>query len=102
MNDITMQLLAHDTRAHKLDYKHKVLEDTCSCFEFESLRWSFKSNGVLEGTMYKDIWTAAMGEELSCQRERSNSKDRYVVAVVKGSTVVDICLEEFHRSVHYL
>ena len=51
MNDITMQLLAHDTRARKLDYKHKVLEDTCSCFEFESLRWSFKWNGVLEGTM---------------------------------------------------
>ena len=50
MNDITMQLLAQDTRAHKLDYKHKVLEYTCSCLEFESLRWSFKLNGALDGT----------------------------------------------------
>ena len=59
MNDITMQLLAHDTRAHKLDYKRKVLEDTCtcSCFEFQ-IEWCIRGYHV-----YKDIWTAAMGEE---------------------------------------
>ena len=31
--------------------------------------------------VYKDIWEAAIGELLQCERETRNTKDRYVVAV---------------------
>ena len=33
--------------------------------------------------VYKNIWDASIGEELSCQREPSNGVDRYAVAVIK-------------------
>ena len=35
--------------------------------------------------VYIDVWDAAIGEELDCQREPSNANDRYAVAVVDGS-----------------
>ena len=35
-----------------------------------------------------DIWEAAIGEELNCKREPSNSIDRYAMAIVKGDMVV--------------
>ena len=38
--------------------------------------------------VYKDIWNAALGEELQCQRETGNSSDLYPVAVLKGTTIV--------------
>lgn len=38
--------------------------------------------------VYKDIWEAAIGEELLCERETRNTKDRYAVAVKKDGTVV--------------
>ena len=38
--------------------------------------------------VYKDIWNAALGEELQCQRERGNSSDLYAVAVLKDRTIV--------------
>ena len=37
---------------------------------------------------YKDIWNAALGDELQCQRETGNSSDLYAVAVLKDSTIV--------------
>ena len=33
--------------------------------------------------VYKDIWAAAIGEELVCGREPTNMAGRYVVAVLK-------------------
>ena len=36
----------------------------------------------------KDIWEAAIGEELLCERETRNTKDRYAIAGKKDSTVV--------------
>ena len=36
--------------------------------------------------VYKDIWEAAIGEELPCERETRNTNDRYAVAVKKDST----------------
>ena len=33
--------------------------------------------------VYKDVWTATIGEELVCRRERGNAHDIYVVAVWK-------------------
>ena len=33
--------------------------------------------------VYKDIWTAAVGEELTCRREKFNAADPFAVAVVK-------------------
>ena len=38
--------------------------------------------------IYKDIWGAAVGEELVCTRERGNPRDGYAVAVVKDGTTV--------------
>ena len=38
--------------------------------------------------LYKDIWEAAIGEELQCERETRNTKDRYAVAVKKDGMVV--------------
>ena len=29
--------------------------------------------------VYKDIWEAAIGEELPCERETKNTKDRWLV-----------------------
>ena len=31
--------------------------------------------------VYKDIWEAAIGELLPCERETRNTKDRYAIAV---------------------
>ena len=36
--------------------------------------------------VYKDIWEAAIGEELPRERETSNTKDRCAVAVKKDDT----------------
>jgi len=37
---------------------------------------------------YIAIWTAALGEELECVREVTNSRDRYAVAVIKGGVII--------------
>ena len=31
--------------------------------------------------IYQDVWDAAIGEILTCEREPSNSQDRYAIAV---------------------
>ena len=39
--------------------------------------------------VYQSVWDAAIGEILTCEREPSNSQDRYAVAVKKeGSSIV--------------
>ena len=38
--------------------------------------------------MYRDIWQAAVGEVLDCEREPEHAKDRYAVAVKKDVTVI--------------
>ena len=38
--------------------------------------------------IYKEVWEAADGEELPCEREPQNSKDRYAVAVKRKGIVV--------------
>ena len=38
--------------------------------------------------VYRDIWEAAVGEVLDCEREPGNAKDRYAVAVKKDATVI--------------
>ena len=38
--------------------------------------------------VYKDIWDAAVGEELLCEREPLNAQDRYAVAVKRGGIIV--------------
>ena len=37
---------------------------------------------------YKDLWNASLRDQLHCQRERSNDKDRYAIAVVHDGVVV--------------
>ena len=38
--------------------------------------------------VYKDVWEAAIGEVLVCEREPRNAEDRYAVAVKKDGTIV--------------
>ena len=38
--------------------------------------------------VYKDIWGAAVGEELDCTRERGNPREAYAVAVVRNGRTV--------------
>ena len=51
--------------------------------------FTFTTDTVIHGYHeYKDIWGAALGEVLQCQRERANRHDPYAVAVVKDGDVV--------------
>ena len=38
--------------------------------------------------VYKDIWTAMIGEDLLCERKPFNDVDRYAIAVLKDDTIV--------------
>ena len=38
--------------------------------------------------VYRDIWEAAVGETLPCQREAGNPYDTYAVSVMEGDTIV--------------
>ena len=35
--------------------------------------------------LYKDVWSAAVGQRLPCQQERGNPHDPYAVAVMEGA-----------------
>ena len=62
--------------------------------------------------VYKEIWTAAIGELLLCKREVRNISDLYAVAVVNGevifghvpcsiSTLCSLFLDRGGHYVHY-
>ncbi len=52
-------------------------------------RASFSVETMVRGYhTYKDIWTAVVGEELPCQRERANPRDPFAVAVLKDEAIV--------------
>ena len=38
--------------------------------------------------VFQEIWTATVGEILACEREPTNEKDRYAVAVLRSGTKV--------------
>ena len=38
--------------------------------------------------VYKQVWSATVGQVLPCQQERGNVHDPYSVAIVDGNTVV--------------
>ena len=38
--------------------------------------------------VYKEIWTAVIGETLLCTREPDNANDRYAVAVLKDGMII--------------
>ena len=49
----------------------------------------YKMESYVQGYhIYKDIWTAMIGEDLLCEREPFNVVDRYAVAVLKDDTIV--------------
>ena len=41
------------------------------------------------GSIHKDVWDAAIGEVLACEREPLNAEDCYAVAVKKDETIVE-------------
>ena len=38
--------------------------------------------------VYKDVWTPSLGEELCCEREPNNPRDKHAVKVVKNTETV--------------
>ena len=38
--------------------------------------------------VYREVWEAAVGEVLACEREPRNAEDKYAVAVKKDGTIV--------------
>ena len=50
---------------------------------------TFERESMIRGYhIYKTTWAATVGEELECQRETTNSRDRNAVAVVKNGEIV--------------
>ena len=51
--------------------------------------YTVKSNSCVRGYhVYKDNWTAGIGEVLSCVREHGNREDLYAVTVKKEGSIV--------------
>ena len=49
----------------------------------------FEKHSVIHGHhLYQRIWTPEIGKYLVCEREPTNSIDRYTVAVVKDDVIV--------------
>ena len=51
--------------------------------------------------MYQDIWNAALGEQITCQREPSNHQDPFAMAVMRFRLFVgheNCCELNFHSS----
>ena len=50
---------------------------------------SFSVEAMVRGYhVYKDIWTAVVGEEFPCKREDGNRVDPFAVAVMRGDAVI--------------
>ena len=50
---------------------------------------SFQLPSCIRGYhVYKDLWNPLLRDQLHCQRERSNDKDRYAIAVVDDGVAV--------------
>ena len=50
---------------------------------------TFEVDSCIQGYhVFESIWNPTTGEELNCMQERANTKDPYVVAVIRRSVVV--------------
>ena len=47
--------------------------------------------------VYQDVWSASVGEVLPCERESTDSTDRYAVAVTKDGVVIGHLLRKVSR-----
>ena len=56
--------------------------------EVEALKMESKVSCIRGYHVYKDIWDAAIGEVLVCEREPRNVEDRYAIAIKKDETVI--------------
>lgn len=72
---------------HQLIGLHRVYTSGAGLLKMAESTYSTET--VIRGYhVYKNIWTAVLGEELFCNRERFNSADPFAVSVVKASTIV--------------
>ena len=63
-------------------------EKLSMCEKFENME-EFERPCCIRGYhICKEIWDAAAGEALVCQREPQNGRDRYAVVVKKEGTVI--------------
>ena len=54
---------------------------------------SFECDSCVRGYhVYQSIWSAAVGESLTCRREPLNPQDRYSVAVMKDDVIIGYLL----------
>ena len=49
--------------------------------------------------IYKEVWEAAVGEGLVCEREPENASDRHTVAVKQEGTIIGHLLQSCRRCV---
>ena len=55
------------------------------------MEFSFSVDAMIRGYhVYRDIWDAAVGEELKCKREIGNQNDPYAVAVIRGANEITV------------
>ena len=54
-------------------------------FEMETLERALCIRGY---HIYKEYWSAVVGEEFACEREPTNSTDRYAVAVIRSGVAI--------------
>ena len=67
-----------DVRRGKLEQGEECTERVTAMEEF------FERNCYTQGYhVYKEVWGAAVGESVTCEREPENASDRYTVAVRK-------------------
>ena len=50
---------------------------------------TFESESCVRGYhIYQELWEAAVGEDLECQRESGNTADAYAVSVLREGTII--------------
>ena len=68
---------------------NEIFTTKSSWKKWQVLAQSSRSLTVFVAThVYRDIWDASLGETLEYEREPTNEKDRYAVAVKKSGTIV--------------
>lgn len=81
---------SHRMHACGLELAKRLVKDRSTCTtEGEMARKSHMIKAMVRGyRVYKEIWYATVGEELSCVREVENYRNPFAVAVVKQGVVV--------------
>ena len=77
-----------------------MIHNACSFAAMDSLHW----DSVIHGHhVYKEIWTAFVGEVLRVEQETHNAQDCFTVTIVKDNTIVGhVPCEVSHLVWHFI